>query len=467
MKRLTGLLTLLVVLGVMLAACGGGAAPTEPTEEPTEAMEATPEDEMMEEATPEDEMMEEATPEDEMMEEATPEDEAEAVTDPMEDPLGVVELGENDPFTLGYLLVTSGPNASLGIDEQRGIELAITDYGEEFMGRPVELVGEDSLCSPEGGQAGATRLVTNQQIVGIVGATCSSAGRVAAPIVTDAGMTMISPSNTAPDLTDPASHEEGFLRTAHNDTVQGNIAADYAYNTLGVTSAATIHDGSIYAEQLANVFAESFQEMGGEIVAQEAVNAGDTDMRPVLTSIASQEPDLIYYPIFIAEGGFITSQAQEISGLEDVVLMGADGLYSPDFIDAAGDAAVGMYLSSPDFSAFGSAYQDFVQAYQEAYGEEPLSVYHAHAYDAAMMILNAAEQVALEQDDGTLVIPRTAFREALYATDGLQGLTGTLSCGENGDCADPSIAVYEVVSSDSGEWPNGVVSKVYPETASE
>jgi len=460
MKRLTGLLTLLVVLGVMLAACGGGAAPTEPTEESTEAVEATPEDEMMEEATPEDEMMEEATPEDEMTEEEG------AVTDPMEDPLGVVELGENDPFTLGYLLVTSGPNASLGIDEQRGIELAIMDYGEEFMGRTIELVGEDSLCSPEGGQAGATRLVTNEQLVGIIGATCSSAGRVAAPIVTEAGMTMISPSNTAPDLTDPASHEDGFLRTAHNDTVQGNVAADYAYNTLGVTSAATIHDGSIYAEQLANVFAEAFQELGGEIVAQEAVNAGDTDMRPVLTSIASQEPALIYYPIFIAEGGFITSQAQEISGLEEVVLMGADGLYSPDFIDAAGDAAVGMYLSSPDFSAFGSAYQDFVQAYQEAYGEEPLSVYHAHAYDAAMMIFNAAEQVAVEQDDGTLLIPRQALRDALYATDGLQGLTGSLTCDENGDCADPSIAVYEVVASDTGQWPDGVVSKVYPEAAS-
>jgi branched-chain amino acid transport system substrate-binding protein len=446
----------------MLAACGGGgAAPTEPTEEPAEAVEATPEEEMMEEeATPEEEMMEEeATPEEEMTEEEG------AVTDPMEDPLGVVELGADDPFTLGYLLVTSGPNASLGIDEQRGIELAIMDYGEEFMGRPIELVGEDSLCSPEGGQAGATRLVTNEQIVGIIGATCSSAGRVAAPIVTEAGMTMISPSNTAPDLTDPASHEDGFLRTAHNDTVQGNIAADYAYNTVGVTSAATIHDGSIYAEQLANVFAESFQDLGGEIVAQEAVNAGDTDMRPVLTSIASQEPDLIYYPIFIAEGGFITSQAQEISGLEEVVLMGADGLYSPDFIDAAGDAAVGMYLSSPDFSAFGSAYQDFVQAYQEAYGEEPLSVYHAHAYDAAMMIFNAAEQVAVEQDDGTLLIPRQALRDALYATDGLQGLTGSLTCDENGDCADPSIAVYEVVASDTGQWPDGVVNKVYPEAA--
>ncbi len=461
MKRRTGLLTLLVVLGVMLAACGGGAAPPEPTEEPAEAVEATPEEEMMEEeAAPEEEMTEEeAAPEEEMTEEEG------AVTDPMEDPLGVVELGADDPFTLGYLLVTSGPNASLGIDEQRGIELAIMDYGEEFMGRPIELVGEDSLCSPEGGQAGATRLVTNEQLVGIIGPTCSSAGRVAAPIVTEAGMTMISPSNTAPDLTDPASHEDGFLRTAHNDTVQGNIAADYAYNTVGVTSAATIHDGSIYAEQLANVFAESFQELGGEIVAQEAVNAGDTDMRPVLTSIVSQEPDLIYYPIFISEGGFITSQAQEISGLEEVVLMGADGLYSPDFIDAAGDAAVGMYLSSPDFSAFGSAYQDFVQAYQEAYGEEPLSVYHAHAYDAAMMIFNAAEQVAVEQDDGTLLIPRQALRDALYATDGLQGLTGSLTCDENGDCADPSIAVYEVVASDTGQWPDGVVNKVYPEAA--
>ena len=86
------------------------------------------------------------------------------------------------------------------------------------------------------------------------------------------------------------------MRTAHNDKVQGKAVAEFAYNELGARTAATIHDGSPYAEQLQQVFADVFAEMGGTIVAQEAVNVGDTDMRPVLTSIAVNSPDFLYYP---------------------------------------------------------------------------------------------------------------------------------------------------------------------------
>jgi branched-chain amino acid transport system substrate-binding protein len=136
---------------------------------------------------------------------------------------------------------------------------------------------------------------------------------------------MISASNTAPDLTDPAKHVAGYMRTAHNDKVQGAVAAEFAYNSLGLKKAATIHDGSPYAEGLATVFAARFQELGGEIVAQEAVSPNDTDMRPVLTTIAAAAPEMIFYPIFVGAGGFVTAQAREIPGLENVKLMGGCG----------------------------------------------------------------------------------------------------------------------------------------------
>ena len=150
-------------------------------------------------------------------------------------------------------------------------------------------------------------------------------------------------------------------------------------------------------------------------------------MRPVLTTVAAAGPELIYYPIFIAEGGFVTAQAKEVPGLENVKLMGADGLFSPDFVNAAGDAAKGMYLSSPDFGAFGDQYQEFVKKYQEKYGEPPLSTYHAHAYDATSMIVDAVKQVAT-QDGDSLVIGKQALRDAIAATKDFKGLTGNLTC---------------------------------------
>jgi branched-chain amino acid transport system substrate-binding protein len=190
------------------------------------------------------------------------------------------------------------------------------------------------------------------------------------------------------------------------------------------------------------VFADTFVELGGEITTQEAVNVGDTDMRPVLTKIAATGPEFLYYPIFIAEGGFITRQSKEISGLEKTVLMGADGMFSPDFYKAAGMAAVGMYHSSPDFGAFAGGYQDFLKKHQKKYGEKPIAPFHGHAYDATMMILTAIDKVAVKKGDN-LVIGRKALRDALLATANMQGLTGKINCDQYGDCADPKIAVYQ------------------------
>jgi branched-chain amino acid transport system substrate-binding protein len=232
---------------------------------------------------------------------------------------------------------------------------------------------------------------------------------------------------------------------------------------LKAKKAATIHDGSVYAEQLAQVFAANFKKMGGTITAQEAVSPGDTDMRPVLTSIATGKPDIIYYPIFIAEGGHITRQAKEVSGLENTKLMGADGIFSPDFYKAAGEAAVGMYHTSPDFSAFPEAYQNFLKEHYEIYGKKPEAPFHAHAYDATMMILKAIDKISIEQPDGSLTLDRWVLRDALYATSGLKGMTGTLNCDAYGDCADPRIAVYETTIENikKGEMPTKPIWKPY------
>ncbi len=357
----------------------------------------------------------------------------------------VVKLRKGEPVHLAYWFVVSGPNTSLGMDTVRGCEIAIDDFGGNVKGHPVKLTGQDTGCGPEGGQAAATKIASDPTVVAAIGSNCSSAAQAGVPILWEAGIPTISPSNTAPILTDPGRSAgfNGYLRTCHNDKIQGAVAAQFAYKKLGVKKAATIHDGSVYAEQLAQVFGAEFKKLGGTITAAEAVNVGDTDMRPVLTSIATGKPELIYFPIFIAEGGHITRQAKEVAGLENVKLMGADGIFSPDFYKAAGDAAIGMYHTSPDFSAFGvEGYQKFLAEHQKKYGMKPEAPFHAFAYDATMMILDAIEKVGVAGSDGSLTIDRMKLRDALYATKNHKGLTGNLTCDQYGDCADPAIAVY-------------------------
>ncbi len=378
------------------------------------------------------------------------------------DPLGCIEVGPDDPIVLAYMLTTSGGTAFLGEDSLGGVKLAISARGE-FLGREIELVGEDSLCSAEGGQAAAQRLAADTSIVGIVGSSCSSEAAAALPIISEAGMLMVSPSNTAPRLTEADADkggiwQAGYYRTAHNDLFQGKIAADFAYTVKGFKKVATVHDGSPYAESLQAVMAEEFAKLGGEVVFQGAINVGDTDMTAILTEIAATSPDVIYFPIFQPEADFFTAQAKTISGLENTVLMGADAAYSDSFPEAAGAASVGVFMSGPYVS--GEAYDKLLTAWADELGGVPPSGFHAHAYDAANMILDAVEKVAVDTD-GTLSIGRQAMRDALSGLTGYTGVIGQIACNATGDCATgEAIAVFEITQAElDGNWPAPVAWK--------
>jgi branched-chain amino acid transport system substrate-binding protein len=368
------------------------------------------------------------------------------------DALGCVDIGPNDPIHLAYAMVISGPDETLGIDSRTGVEVAIALKGQ-VLGHDVELTGEDDGCSAEGGQAAGTKLASDPTIIAVFGTSCSSAARVGVPLMSQAGFVIISASNTAPDLTEAgnANNHPGYLRTAHNDTVQGAAAAKFAWEKLGVKKAATIHDGSLYAEKLQEVFAKTFKEMGGEITTTEAVDPNQTDFKSVLTSIGATGPEFIYLPIFVKAGSLITRQAKETPGLESVYLMGADGMFSPDVTDGAGDAVEGLFVSSPDLASFSADYTSvFLPKYKELAGTDPVSIFHAHAYDAANIVFAAIEKVAVKDADGTLHIGRQALRDAVYGTKDFPGLTGVLSCTPTGDCANPKIAVYEY---HAGQYP--------------
>ena len=225
---------------------------------------------------------------------------------------GCVTVAAGEPIKIGTLLVITGENQSLGLDSQHGAELAVDYWGDnafddvngQIKGHEVTLVNEDEGCSAEGGTAGAQKLATDTQIVAVIGTSCSSAALgVSDKIFGDLGIPLVSPSNTGPALTNPSTHNPFYLRTAHNDKLQGRVVADFAYGDLGAATAATIHDGSPYAEGLANAFAESFQALGGTITQQVSIQTGESDYSSILTDLATDAPELLYFPIFVAEGG--------------------------------------------------------------------------------------------------------------------------------------------------------------------
>jgi branched-chain amino acid transport system substrate-binding protein len=382
------------------------------------------------------------------------------------DAIGCVDIAPDEPVKIAYMLTISGATAYLGQDSQGAIEIAVDDRGGELLGHPIQLSGEDSLCSAEGGQTAATKLASDPTLLGVIGSNCSSAATAAMPTISGAGLVMLSPSNTAPALTiEGETWQPGYFRICHTDLFQGSVAAEFAYNELGATTAATIHDGSPYADQLQQVFAGRFQELGGTITFQGAVNVGDTDMRTVLTSVAADSPDVLYFPIFEPEGPFIVAQSSEIDGLENTTLMGADGLLSDSFPENSGPNVVGMYLSGPYVS--GASYDAFLGKWDAKFGGSPPSGFHAFAYDGTNILLDAIEKVAVVDDDGTVHVGRQALRDAIAGVTDYTGLTGKLDCSDDdysaygitaashGDCATgEALGIFEISQAElDGNWP--------------
>ena len=384
-----------------------------------------------------------------------------------EDALGCVELGADDPIVIGAMLASSGATAFFGEDSLGGIELAILERGEELLGREIELIVEDSLCTVEGGQTAARRVTSDETVVGIIGTNCTTAARGALPVVSETGMLMISPSNAAPSITNDdiqvgGAWQPGYFRTFPNDLFQAALAAQFAIEALGVTTVATIHDGSDYAESNVNIMLDAFIELGGRAVLQGAINAGDTDMSAILTEVAAAGPELVYFPLFPPESEFVAAQLATTPGLENVKAIASDSSLVAEFPRNTGSGAIGLYMTGP--FAQGDAYQEFLEKWDDEYGGTPPSGFHSHAWDATNLLLDAVESAARATADGGLIIGRQALRDALFAVESYPGLSGVLTCMDEsphaGDCASGAgLAIFEmteeVVHGDM--WPPPVV----------
>ena len=391
--------------------------------------------------------------------------------------LGVVSVQAGDAIEIRSLEAITGDVAFFGLPIDRATQIAVDDYGQ-IHGFDVDLgTSLDDLCSNDGGQAAAQTIVADEDVVGVIGTSCSGAAVAAAPLITDAGMVLISGGNTSPALTSDlagtagANYSVGYYRTAHNDLYQGAAMAKFVFGELGISTAAAIHDGDPYTQGLAQAFADAFEAEGGTVTGFSAVNKDDTDMVPVLTEVAAGSPGALFFPIFQPAGDFIADQAPGVSGLEETVLLAADGLLNTNFL--ALPQTRGVYFSGPDQrfgenvnESTGKSAVDFLATYREAYGESPAAPFWAHGYDATTLLLDAIA-AASRVEDGTLMIDRQGIRDHLNSVQGYQGLIGIINCDAFGDCGAARITVVQNIGGEENAEAslNNVVFSYAPGTA--
>lgn len=380
------------------------------------------------------------------------------------DPLGCIAVNRNDPVRIGAMVALSGSAAYLGEDGQRAIELAILDRDNTLLDHTIELVVTDSGCDAEVGTVATELVIEDEDVIGIVGPTCTAAAETAVSIVDAAGLTLISPGATASRLTNPEQSSGGlwqpsFYRTVPRDAYQAQLAADFAFNQLNGRTAAIIYDETDINNDLHLTFADTFQTLGGQITFQSSISPGDSNVVEILRGAGAATPDVLYLPVFEPEGNLIVSRISEITSLQDVTLIGSTGLFNESFFASVDTPVIhGMYLLGPVVDTVG--YEAFLERWHGRYNQPPVSHYTVHAYDAATLLLDTINSVAQVDNRGNILIGLQAMRDALSATNEYPGVTGQLSCSAYGDCAaSTSVGVYQISQEDipGSPWPPKLV----------
>jgi branched-chain amino acid transport system substrate-binding protein len=392
------------------------------------------------------------------------------------DRFGRVVVGPQDHLQLGILLGLSGTDPSVGIAALHGAQLALDYLDGTFdakpgplMEHPINLEIEDDRCSADGSRAGAEELASDPRVVGVVGMSCTTAAVGGADrILSDRGVLLISPANTEPSLTAEGTHQPFFLRTAHNEALDGVVMADLARGTANAQTAAVVHDDGAASLALADVFTARFEAKGGTVTTSASVGVDGDGIGQVLDDIGKTPPGFLFVPGSDPTCAAVVRQAQDLSSLGSTTF-GSSSDCEGSFRPTADATEGGSFLSTPDRSTVesGEFYRlQFVPAYESQFGTGVVPVVSAYAFDAANILFDAMQVSAKRSDDGSLVFQRSALRDAIFATDSYEGLTGPLTCTPLGDCAAPvRFAVYPASELPSeGQEPS--VKPVFTEVVS-
>jgi branched-chain amino acid transport system substrate-binding protein len=332
----------------------------------------------------------------------------------------VIKIGVFEPMT--------GANAAGGAMEVEGIKLAnelyptVTVGGKEYK---VELVIADNKSDKVEAANAAQRLVDSDKVSVMLGSWGSSLSMAAGPIVKDAKVPAIGLSCTNPLVT---LDNDYYFRVCFIDPFQGTVMANYAFNVAKAKTAVIVQEVSNdYSVGLAKYFTDNFKKLTGNencILSVLNYNTGDQDFSAQLTQIKSLKPDVIFAPGNYTESALVMKQAREL-GIK-VPFLGGDTWETPEFIDVGKDLVEGATFST--FFAVEGATSDvskkFLDAYKAKYNKDPAAV-SALGFDGYTLALDA-----IKRADS---LDTVKIRDAIAATSGFEGATGTVTLDANGD----------------------------------
>lgn len=333
---------------------------------------------------------------------------------------GCSSTNDSKEIKIGGNYEVTGSIASYAKSSTNGAKLAFKQANANggVLGKQLNFIIADNKSEPSEAANAVTKLITQDKVVAIVGAIASSNTLAGSTIAHDNKIPFVSPISTNPKVTFENGKVKDYgFRACFIDPFQGTVMANFAIKSLNAKKAAIyIDNSSDYAKGLSQYFEESFVKNGGTIVAKEAYLQKDQDFKSALTKIKATNPDVLFLPAYIEEGGKIAKQAREL-GL-NVAILGGDGLDSPKLVEIAGAAALNNLFFSTHYSIEDKdpTAMKFAEAYKKEYGEDP-DMQAALGYDAASLVIDAIKRA--NSADPTKIKDALAETKDFHAVSGL------------------------------------------------
>jgi branched-chain amino acid transport system substrate-binding protein len=328
----------------------------------------------------------------------------------------------------------TGPQATFGQSTHNGIMMAVDEINAKggINGRKIKVITEDDQSKQDEAATAVTKLISQNNVIAVLGEVASSASIAAAPICQANKVPMITPSSTNPEVTKKGDY---IFRICFTDDYQGHSLGEYVAKTLGVKRAAILTDvKSDYSQGLGHFFEERFTALGGQIVAKASYANGDSDFKSQLTSVKAANPDVLFVPGYYTDIGQIATQSKDLGMNQPLV--GGDGWESPKLIEIGGKSLEGSYYSNHYFYGDPAPIvHDFVQKYKDRYGATPDAL-AALGYDAARVLGDS-----LSRSGGK---GGKDLRDAIAGTKGFAAVTGTINIGPERNAVGKKLVIEEI-----------------------
>ncbi len=338
-----------------------------------------------------------------------------------------------DTIKIGVAGAHSGELTSYGQPTLNGAMLVADKINKAggLLGKQIEVVAQDDQCKPEIATNAATRLISDH-VAAVVGHICTGATKAALPLYTNAKLIAISPSATAPGLTQSGENPL-FFRTIANDNDSAVVGVKFALNSLKVTKIAILHDNTEYGKGYAEKAKSEIEASGkAQVVLFEAVTPGAPDYSSAVRKVRQQGAEMLMWGGYYPEATKILANMHSLDF--DIPLIGPDGLKDMGFVQLAGKDAEGVYASGPTDTSANPLSVEYAKLHQEKYGSAPGAFYDNGV--AAMLAVVNAIQVAGGTDTAKLV-------DALHNSE-VDTPVGRIKFDAKGDALGVGMSIYQI-----------------------